>query len=83
MLASPHTGRLAALPLPTEPPRGCLSLTIDSVEEVGADVKGPEDVFASILADITLMAKDLKQARTIAATVLANPPVVEPVAHGT
>jgi biotin carboxylase len=79
MLASPRTGRLAALPLPTEPPRGCLSLTIDGAEPIGTEVKGPEDVFASVLADITLMAKDLREARAIAATILQNPPVVEPV----
>ena len=79
MLASPRSGRLAALPLPTEPPRGCLSLTIDSPEQVGAIVTGPEDLFVSVLADITLMAKDLREARAIAATILENPPVVEPV----
>ena len=78
MLASPRTGRLAALPLPTQPPPGCLSLTIDGAEEVGAHVTGPEDVFVSVLADITLMAKDLRAARAIAARILENPPVVEP-----
>jgi hypothetical protein len=46
---------------------------------VGAHVTGPEDVFVSVLADITLMAKDLRDARAIAATILENPPVVEPV----
>jgi len=81
MLAAPRTGRLAALPLPlpTEPPKGCLSLTIDGAEQIGAEVTGPEDVFVSVLADITLMAKDLRDARAIAATILQNPPVVEPV----
>jgi carnosine synthase len=78
MLASPRTGRLASLPLPTEPPRGCLSLTIDGAEVIGAHVTGPEDVFVSVLADITLMAKDLREARAVAATILENPPVVEP-----
>ena len=39
---------------------------------------GPEDVFVSVLADITLMAKDLREARAIAAGILGNPPVVEP-----
>lgn len=79
MLAAPRTGRLTALPLPTQPPRGCLSLTIDGAEPIGAEVKGPEDVFASVLADITLMAKDLREARAIAAAILEDPPVVEPV----
>ena len=41
-------------------------------------VTGPEDVFVSVLADITLMAKDLRDARAIAARILENPPVVEP-----
>jgi len=79
MLAAPRTGRLVSLPLPTEPPRGCMTLTIDGAESVGAQVTGPEDVFVSVLADITLMAKDLKEARAIAAGILENPPVVEPV----
>jgi biotin carboxylase len=79
MLASPRTGRLVALPLPTEPPPGCLSLTIDGAETVGAEVTGPEDVFVSVLADITLMAKDLRDARAIASRILENPPLVEPL----
>lgn len=81
MLAAPRSGRLAALPLPlpTDPPRGCLSLTIDGAEAVGAEVKGPEDVFVSVLADITLVAKDLRDARAIASTILENRPLVEPV----
>jgi hypothetical protein len=78
MLTSPRSGRLAALPLPSEPPKGCLSMTIDGAEPVGAEVKGPEEVFMSVLADITLTAKDLRDARSIAASILENAPVVEP-----
>jgi carnosine synthase len=78
MLTSPRSGRLASLPLPSEPPKGCLSMTIDGAEPVGAEVKGPEEVFMSVLADITLTAKDLRDARSIAASILENAPVVEP-----
>jgi len=78
MLTSPRSGRLAALPLPSEPPKGCLSMTIDGAEPVGAEVKGPEEVFMSVLADITLTAKDLREARSIATSILENAPVVEP-----
>jgi biotin carboxylase len=78
LLAAPRTGRFTSLPLPTAPPPGCLSLTIDVAAEIGAHVNGPEDVFVSVLADITLMAKDLRAARAVAATILADPPVVEP-----
>jgi len=78
MLTSPRSGRLAALPLPSEPPKGCLSMTIDGAEPVGAEVKGPEEVFMSVLADITLTAKDLREARSIAKSILENAPVVEP-----
>ena len=52
----------AALPLPTELPRGCLSLTIDSVEEVGAR-DGAEDA-RQCSRDITLMAKDSEVGRS-------------------
>ncbi len=36
------------------------------------------NVFVSVLADITLMAQDLRTARAAAAAILADPPVVEP-----
>jgi biotin carboxylase len=79
MLASPRTGRLASLPLPTEPPKGCLSYAVDGALPVGTEVTGPEDLFVSVVADITLMAKDLREARAIASTIIEHPPVVEPV----
>jgi carnosine synthase len=79
MLASPRTGRLTSLPLPTEPPKGCLSFAVDGAVPVGTEVTGPEDLFVSVVADITLMAKDLRDARAIATTITEHPPVVEPV----
>jgi hypothetical protein len=79
MLASPRTGRLTAVPLPTEPPKGCLSFAVDGALPIGSEVTGPEDLFVSVVADITLMAKDLREARAIATTIIEHPPVVEPV----
>ena len=39
---APRSGRLPALPLPSAPPKGCLSLDLDVEALVGDDVVGPE-----------------------------------------
>jgi len=54
--------------------RTLIELDIDV--EVGDDVNGPEDVFATVLAELSVIAKDLRQARAVAAAVLCDPPVV-------
>jgi biotin carboxylase len=74
---APATGRLEALPI-AEEPAGCLSLDVDVEAPIGTAVQGPEAVFATALAEVTLTAKDLRTARGLLAEVLREPPLVAP-----
>jgi biotin carboxylase len=71
---APASGRLEALPLAR--PEGCLSLEFDVETPIGAEVQGPEAVFATELAEVTLTAKDLRTARALVAEVLHELPRV-------
>jgi biotin carboxylase len=71
---APASGRLEALPLAR--PAGCLSLEVDIEAPIGAKVQGPEAVFATALAEVTLTAKDLRTARALLAEVLRDLPRV-------
>ncbi len=73
---APRSGRLAALKLPEQAPKGCISLELDVDAQVGDEVVGPEGVFASVLVEVTLVAKDLRTARALTAEVLRHPPVI-------
>lgn len=75
---APATGRLEALPIAR--PAGCLALEIDVEVPIGTEVQGPEAVFATALAEVTLTAQDLRTARALAAEVLRDPPRVAPSA---
>ena len=75
---APATGRLVSLPLPQVAPRGCTDLHVDVDVEIGSHVEGPDAVFATILAEVSFVADDLRRARAMADELLANPPVVEP-----
>ena len=57
---------------------GCVDLAIDLEAEVGDQVDGPDRVFASVLAEVTLVAKDLRRARELTADLLRDPPQVVP-----
>jgi len=74
------TGRLAALPFGTSTPDGRLGLEIDLEASVGQMVSGPEDVFSTLLADVSVSAKSLRRARSLAAEALREPPVIIPLA---
>jgi biotin carboxylase len=74
---APASGRLASAAVPMEPPRDATWWQIDSALDVGDEVVGPEAVFASVIADVNLAAKDVKTARRLAARVLGNPPSVD------
>ena len=74
---APRSGRLAALPLPSTPPKGCLSIDLDVEAVVGDEVVGPEGIFASVLMEVTLVAKNLRTALALVADVLRQPPVVD------
>jgi biotin carboxylase len=71
---APATGRLEALPIAS--PAGCLALAVDPAASVGEQVQGPEAVFATALAEVTLTAKDLRTARALLAEALRDPPRV-------
>jgi hypothetical protein len=75
----PGTGerRLVSAAVPMAPPRDATWWQVDSALDVGDEVVGPEAVFASVIADVNLAAKDVKTARRLAAQVLAHPPSVD------
>jgi biotin carboxylase len=73
---APVTGRLEALPIAEVEPVGCLALEVDIAVSIGEEVLGPEAIFATPLAEVTLMAKDLRSARTLLGEVVRGPPRV-------
>jgi biotin carboxylase len=74
---APATGRLAALPF-ADKATDCVSLAIDLEAEIGDHVHGPDKIFATALAEITLVAEDLPRARALTADLLRDPPQVLP-----
>ena len=78
LLYAPGSGRLASLTLDDRPRRDGATVAIDLEAAVGDDVDGPEAVFATLLAEVHITAKDLKHARADLADVLREPPRVEP-----
>ena len=74
---APATGRLAALPF-ADRAADCVALAIDLEAEVGDHVDGPDQVFATVLAEVTLVAENLRRARALTADLLCNPPQVVP-----
>ena len=82
LVYAPTSGVLAALPLPDVPPRGCQSVDLDVDATVGDEVVGPEGIFATLLVEVTLVAKDLRTARALVTEVLRDPPVVVPAGAG-
>jgi carnosine synthase len=74
---APATGRLAALPF-AKRADDCVDLAIDLEAEVGDYVDGPDQVFATVLAEVTLVAENLRRARALTADLLRNPPQVVP-----
>jgi carnosine synthase len=73
---APATGRLVALPFAEVEPKGCLALEIDVDVEIGAEVVGPDGVFATTLAEVMVVGSDLRGARAATAAVLRDPPEV-------
>jgi biotin carboxylase len=77
MVYAPRTGRLASIPwLDSEMPD---HVTVDLEAELGQEVAGPEAIFATHLAEVTVAGKDLRRARAAADRFLAAQPVVDPV----
>jgi biotin carboxylase len=75
---APATGRLEALPIVEVEPAGCLALEVDIAVSIGEEVLGPEAIFATPLAEVTLIAKDLRRGRTLLGEVVHGPPRVAP-----
>jgi hypothetical protein len=79
LLYAPASGRLASVGVHEGERRNDTVVEVDLEAEVGDQVDGPEAVFASLLAEVHVAAKDLKRARAELADVLRDPPIVDPV----
>jgi hypothetical protein len=75
---APASGRLVSLPLDDQPRRGGTTVAVDLEAVVGDVVAGPEAVFASLLAEVHITAKDLRHARAALADVLRERLVIDP-----
>jgi biotin carboxylase len=75
---APATGRLAELSFADVVPEGGMGVELDVFGEVGQEVTGPDRMFATALAELTLSGRDLRHARSLAAQVLRNPPQIVP-----
>jgi hypothetical protein len=75
LVHAPASGRLSTLQFPSHLP-GCHALYVDRDAQVGDVVEGPDRVFGSVLAEVAVVGKDLRHARSLMAAALATPPVV-------
>ena len=79
LVHAPARGRLVALPFGRVSPEGALGVEIDVQAAIGEDVRGPEEIFSTALAEVTVSGKNLRRARSVAAEVLRDPPIVVPL----
>jgi carnosine synthase len=79
LVHAPSTGRLAALPFAEVTPDGELGVELDVEAEVGQLVDGPDRIFSTVLAEVTVSGRNLRRARSLAAEVLRDPPIVVPL----
>jgi hypothetical protein len=79
LVYAPVSGRLEALPLGSAPAGDQVQVELDIEAEVGAQVSGTEETFSTLLAEVSVIGRDLKHARAVAAELLREPPVVAPV----
>ena len=77
LLYAPSSGRLQTLSLTDVPASHFAEIDVET--EVGEMVSGPEAIFATCLAEITLSGRDLANARALMREVLREPPTVESV----
>jgi carnosine synthase len=78
LVYAPASGRLESLPIDGSPRADCEALIVDVHAEVGEDVLGPEAVFATSLAEVSVISKDVRTAQAAMAAVLREPPGVSP-----
>jgi carnosine synthase len=74
---APASGRLAALAFADVVTRDDERVVVDVDAAVGQTVTGPEEIFATVLGEVSVIAKNVRHARDITARVLREPPVVE------
>jgi carnosine synthase len=72
------TGRLAGLSFAHVAPDGGMGVELDVFGQIGQEVAGPDSIFATVLAELTLSGKNLRRARSMAAQVLSEPPRILP-----
>jgi hypothetical protein len=65
------------LPFAEVPPEGELGVALEVDAEVGQEVVGPEGIFATVLAELTLSGRGAGRG-ALAADVLREPPRVAP-----
>jgi biotin carboxylase/MFS family permease len=76
---APASGQLVALPLVDGFDSGEQILSLEPHVEIGEDVAGPEVVFATALAEVVVISRDLAGARAAAAELVREPPRVESI----
>ena len=79
LLYAPTTGRLEELPFIQLTEEAELGPFVDVSAKVGEEVDGPDRIFATLLAEVYVGAKNLKRARALSAALLRDPPVVVPL----
>ena len=75
---APATGRLAAIPFAQVAPATDIDVELDIFGQIGQEVTGPDNTFATLLAELTVSGKNLRRARRRAAQVLRDPPRILP-----
>ncbi len=74
---APTSGRLQSLGLRDEVPAGCIEFHLDVHAALGDDVDGPDRIFSTALAEVIVVAKDLRRARALQQAVVAQAPTIE------
>lgn len=73
---APATGRLTALPFADVTSEVGPGVIIDVAADLGQEVNGPDQIFATELAEVYVGAKNLRRARSLTKQLLREPPVV-------
>ncbi len=73
---APASGQLQDLGLSDEVPAGCIDFHLDVQAALGDDVAGPDQIFATVLAEVVIVARDLKRARKLQHAAIVGPPTV-------
>jgi len=75
---APATGRLAEIPFAQVASDTEIDVELDIFGQIGQEVAGPDNTFATLLAELTVSGKNLRHARRRAAQVLRDPPRILP-----